>query len=201
MGTYVRFYTFLSQIFDYGNSSLEKRALFYKRLLPLLEFEREVNTVDLSKVVLTHHHLRNLGQRDLALGGTKPLPPTKPGEGSVQEKEKALLSQIISKLNDLFQGELTDEDKITYVGTVIKNKLLNSEKLQRQAASNTKEQFSSSPDLMPEQLDAVISSLDAHQSMSAQVVNDQTLQRRMLELLLNNFNLYEDLKARAGQAP
>ena len=51
---------------------------------------------------------------------------------------------------------------------------------------------------MPEQLDAVISSLDAHQSMSAQVVNDQTLQRRMLELLLNNFNLYEDLKTRAS---
>ena len=200
MGTYVRFYTFLSQIFDYGNSNLEKRAMFFKRLLPLLEFEREVNTVDLSKVVLTHHHLRNLGQRDLSLGGSKPLPPTKPGEGSVQEKEKALLSEIITKLNDLFQGELTDEDKIAYVGTVIKNKLLNSEKLQRQAASNTKEQFSSSPDLMPEQLDAVISSLDAHQSMSAQVVNDQTLQRRMLELLLNNFNLYEDLKARAGKA-
>lgn len=83
---------------------------------------------------------------------------------------------------------------------MIKNKLLNSEKLQRQAASNTKEQFSSSPDLMPEQLDAVIGSLDAHQTMSAQVVNDQTLQKRMLELLLNNFNLYEDLKARAGNA-
>ena len=59
MGTYVRFYIFLSQIYDYGNTSLEKRAMFYKRLLPLLEFEREVPTVDLSKVVLTHHTLRN----------------------------------------------------------------------------------------------------------------------------------------------
>ena len=39
-----------------------------------------------------------------------------------------------------------------------------------------------------------------YKAMSAQVVNDQTLQRRMLELLLNNFNLYEDLKARAGKA-
>ena len=58
--------------------------------------------------------------------------------------------------------------------------------------------LSSSPDLIPKQPDAVITSLDAHQSMSAQVVNDQTLQKRMLELLLNNFNLYEDLKARAG---
>ncbi|WP_413746143.1 hypothetical protein [Synechococcus sp. MIT S9507] len=200
MGTYVRFYTFLSQIFDYGNSSLEKRALFYKRLLPLLEFEREINTVDLSKVVLTHHNLRNLGERNLALGGSKTLPPSKPGGGSVNEKEKARLAEIISKLNDLFTGDLTDDDKLTYVGTVIKNKLLEDKALQSQAASNTKEQFSSSPDLMPKQLDAVIKSLDVHQSMSSQVVNDVSLQKRMLELLLGNLNLYEDLKARAGKA-
>jgi len=67
MGTYVRFYTFLCQIFDYGNTSLEKGAMFFKRLLPLLEFEREVPTVDLSKVLLTHHTLLNKGQRTLDL--------------------------------------------------------------------------------------------------------------------------------------
>jgi type I restriction enzyme R subunit len=40
LGAYLRLYTFLSQIFDYGNTGIEKRALFYKRLLPLLEFGR-----------------------------------------------------------------------------------------------------------------------------------------------------------------
>ena len=38
MGAFIRLYTFLSQIFDYGNTAIEKRAIFYKRLLPLLEF-------------------------------------------------------------------------------------------------------------------------------------------------------------------
>ena len=38
MGAYIRLYTFLSQIFDYGNTAIEKRAIFFKRLLPLLEF-------------------------------------------------------------------------------------------------------------------------------------------------------------------
>jgi type I restriction enzyme R subunit len=99
MGTYVRFYTFLSQIFDYANTGLEKRAMFYKRLLPLLEFEREVNTVDLSKVVLTHHHLRNLGEKkvDLEQGEAIPIPGMAPGGGSVQDKQKALLSEIIAR--------------------------------------------------------------------------------------------------------
>ena len=40
MGAFLRLYTFLSQVFDYGNTDIEKRAIFYKRLLPLLEFGR-----------------------------------------------------------------------------------------------------------------------------------------------------------------
>src|SRR5690606_38919288 len=59
MGTYVRLYTFLSQIFDYGNTAIEKRAIFYKHLIRLLEFGREREGIDLSKVVLTHHNLRD----------------------------------------------------------------------------------------------------------------------------------------------
>jgi hypothetical protein len=59
MGAFVRLYTFLSQIFDYGNTAIEKRAIFYKRLLPLLEFGREREGIDLSKVKLTHHTLKN----------------------------------------------------------------------------------------------------------------------------------------------
>jgi type I restriction enzyme, R subunit len=203
MGTYVRFYTFLCQIFDYGNTALEKRAMFFKRLLPLLEFEREVPTVDLSKVVLTHHTLRNKGQKklDLAQGEAVPLTGLAPGGGSVQDKDKALLSEIIAKLNDLFTGELTDDDKVGYVGTVIRNKLLESKTLQQQAASNSKEQFASSPDLARAQQDAIIDALDAHQAMSSQALNSPDLQRRMLELLLGNFNLWEGLRDRATTTP
>jgi hypothetical protein len=68
--------TLSSPIFAYANTGLEGREIFYKALLPLLEFEREINTVDLSKVVLTHHHLRNLGTKklDLTLGDGLPIP-------------------------------------------------------------------------------------------------------------------------------
>jgi type I restriction enzyme, R subunit len=31
-GAFVRLYTFLSQIFDYGNTAIEKRAMFFRRL-------------------------------------------------------------------------------------------------------------------------------------------------------------------------
>ena len=63
-----RMYAFLSQIFDYGNTAIEKRFIFYKRLLPLLEFGREREGIDLSKVILTHHNLRDQGKRKIPLG-------------------------------------------------------------------------------------------------------------------------------------
>ena len=200
MGTYVRFYTFLCQIFDYGNTGLEKRAMFFKRLLPLLEFEREVPTVDLSKVVLTHHTLRNKGQRDLDLtqGDGERLAGLAPGSGSVQDKDKALLSEIISKLNELFTGELTEEDKVTYVRSVIRGKLLESTTLQQQASANSKEQFGSSPDLGNALMDAIISALDAHQTMSSQALGSVSIREGMKEILLNQTGLYEELRDRAA---
>ena len=199
MGTYVRFYTFLCQIFDYGNTGLEKRAMFYKRLLPLLEFEREVPTVDLSKVVLTHHTLRNKGQKklDLSQGEAVQLAGLAPGSGSVQDKEKTLLSAIIAKLNELFTGELTDDDKVGYVGSVIRTKLLENKELQQQALSNNREQFSNSPDLVRAHQNAIMDAWDAHQEMSTQALNNPDLQRKMLELLLGSFSLWEGLREKA----
>jgi type I restriction enzyme R subunit len=196
IGTYGRFYTFLSQIFDYANTGLEKRAMFYKALLPLLEFEREINTVDLSKVVLTHHHLRDLGTRklDLKQGDSPAIPGMDPGGGGVQDKNKVELAEIIAKLNELFIGELGDNDKLPYVCSVIRGKLLESATLSQQAAANSKKQFSNSPDLNKALLDAIIGALDAHQLMSTQALNSEAVREGMIDILLNHTNLYEDLR-------
>ena len=56
---------------DYGQTAVEKRAIFFKRLLPLLDFGREREGIDLSKVVLTHHKLKDQGKRTLALNESK----------------------------------------------------------------------------------------------------------------------------------
>jgi len=201
MGAFLRLYTFLSQIFDYGNTAIEKRAIFYRRLLPLLEFGRDREGVDLSKVVLTHHTLRNLGKRALPLneGDAPKLPPsTEVGSGKVQEKEGAYLREIIEKVNDLFEGELTENDKLVYVNNVIKGKLMESEKLRQQAANNTKEQFSNSPDLKAEILNAVMEALDAHTTMSTQALGSETLRLGLKDLLLNYAGLYEELRKKVG---
>lgn len=199
MAAYLRLYTFLSQIFDYGNTAIEKRAIFYKRLLPLLEFGREREGIDLSKIVLTHHYLKNQGKLAMRVseGPTPKLEPiTEAGSGAVQEKEKALLNEIIEKVNNLFDGELTDQDKLVYVNNVLKGKLLESETLRQQATNNTKEQFANSPDLKTELLNAIMGALDAHTSMSTQALNSENVQTGLKDILLNNARLYESLRAK-----
>ncbi len=201
MGVFLRLYTFLSQIFDYGNTAIEKRAIFYKRLLPLLEFGREREGIDLSKVVLTHHHLKNLGKHAMLLnvGETPKLEPiTEAGSGSVQEAQKAYMAELIQKLNDLFQGDLTDQDRLVYVNNVIKGKLLESETLRQQATNNTKEQFANSPDLKTELMNAIMGALDAHSVMSTQALNSTAVQGGIKDILLNHAHLYETLRAQAA---
>ena len=201
MGAFVRLYSFLSQIFDYGNTDIEKRFLFYKLLLPLLAFGRERDTVDLSKVTLTHHTLKNIGKQALTLGqGEKPkLPPIDgAGSGSAQDKEKGYLDEIIEKVNGLFEGELSDNDQLVYVNGVIKGKLLENETLIQQAANNSKEQFANSPDLSNALLNAIMDALDAHTSMSTQALDSQRVRDGLKDTLLGPAQLYEALRARSA---
>jgi phage antirepressor YoqD-like protein len=203
MGTFQRVYTFLSQIFDYGNTAIEGRNIFYRRLLPLLDFGREREEIDLSKVQLTHHTLKNKGKQAMLLGegDTPKLPPiTDIGSGSVQEKEKALLAEIIAKVNDLFEGELTEDDKLVYVNNVIKGKLLESEVLVQQASNNTKEQFSNSPDLANGILYAIMDALTAHSTMSKQALESEKVRSGLKDVLLGPARLYEALRARGEVA-
>ena len=201
MGAFQRMYAFLSQIFDYGNTAIEKRFIFFKRLLPLLEFGRERDGIDLSKVVLTHHTLKDRGKQGLVLQGDKyPTldPLTEAGGGEVREKEKAYLVDIIERVNDLFEGELTDDDRLVYVNNVIKGKLLESEVLAEQAANNSKEQFANSPDLNSELMNAIIDAFAAHTTMSTQALDSQRVRDGLKDILLGPAMLYEALR---GQRP
>ncbi|RWH84360.1 MAG: type I restriction endonuclease subunit R [Mesorhizobium sp.] len=202
MGAFVRLYAFMSQIFDYGNTAIESRHIFYRRLIPLLEFGRERQEIDVSGLVLTHHKLADKGKRTLALGGFgEPLQPIyDAGSGSVHEKQKALLAEIVAKLNDLFQGDVTDDDQLIYVNNVIKGKLMESETLAQQAANNTKEQFANSPHLSKSILDAIIDAFEAHTTMSKQALDSAKIREGLKDVLLGPGQLWEELRQRRDEA-
>ena len=200
LGSYIRVYEFLAQMFDYGSTEFEKLYLFAKMLLPLLDYGRERDGVDLSALRLTHHKMRDLGQQKLNLGrGDAPTealtPVTETGSGQVQDKHKLRLAEIIQAINELFEGEVTDGDAVAYVDGVLKTKLLESDTLRAQAAANTKEQFANSPNLQDELMKAIMDAMAAHQTMSKQALGSETVQAGILSALLGPGALWETLRS------
>jgi type I restriction enzyme R subunit len=203
IGAFQRLYSFLSQIFDYGNTAIEKRYLFFKALLPLLEFGREREVIAYSALTLTHYGLKNKGQRHLGLGGDgiRLKPAEYVGSAQVRDHEKALLDEIIARVNELFQGELSDDDKLVYVNNVLKTKLLESAILYQQAMSNSKEQFAGSPDLTDGILNAIMDAFDAHSAMSKQALDSAKIRDGLRDILLGPAQLYETLRKRPELRP
>src|SRR6185312_8826215 len=101
----------------------------------------------------------------------------------------------------LFQGDLTENDKLSYVNNVIKGKLLESETLIQQATSNTKEQFANSPDLGKELMNAIMDALAAHTAMSTQALDSEGVRRGIRDVLLGPAQLYESLRQKGGAPP
>jgi type I restriction enzyme R subunit len=178
-------------------TAIETRAIFYRRLLPLLEFGREREEIDLSKVVLTRHRLYPGPGAPMVLKdgpGPKLDPAGEVGSGEAREKTKIQMAALIEHLNELFGVDTTEQDQLVYVNHVLKGKLLESQVLQQQAASNTKEQFATSPDLNAELLNAIMSALDAHTSMSTKALNSPRIQAGLKDILLNHAALWETLR-------
>ncbi|MBT9486759.1 MAG: type I restriction endonuclease subunit R [Rubrivivax sp.] len=203
IAAYVRIYGFLSQIFDYGNSDVEKRSIFFRLLHPLLNFGREREGVDLSALKLTAYTIKSLGNPTLNLAVGEPeklYVVDEVGTGQVQDKTKIALAELIAKVNDLFEGDLTPGDKLVYVNDVIKGKLMESEKLAEQAANNTKEQFNNSPDLDKELEGAIMDALAAHSAMSKQALQSAALRADLKAVLLGAGKLWEGLRQKASGA-
>ena len=189
--SFTRTYEFLSQIVDYDSHDLEKLSLFARHLAPLLREEAaDDDPIDLSSVALSHYRLSKIKQQDLELveEGAQGLRPGKAiGTGKPHAKEEAWLSEIISRLNQLFLTDgLTDQDLINYAYT-IRDKIRENETVMHQIANNAPEQallgdFAGALD------DAVMESGEAHRNQMMQYLNSKELQagfqRVVFDLLL-----------------
>jgi type I restriction enzyme R subunit len=189
LATFVRMYDFLSQIINYGDTELESRNIFFRHLIPLLKTENLSDAIDLSKVQLSHYRLKHLGQQNLPLGSTPPgdesllAPISEAGSGVGRDPAKALLQEIIVRMNEVFEGEVTDADALTFAYGV-RDKILENPALQEQARHNSKEQFALG-DFQNDLLKAVIGSLDSYQDKAGQVLSNDKTRAAFSSILLD----------------
>lgn len=177
LGTYVRFYEFMSQIVDYDNKELEKLSLYARHLRPMLREALLVDdSIDLNNVELSHYRLSKIRQQDLGLWeNSDDQYGLKPGEAlgtaKAKNKQEEFLSQIINRLNELFiTDQLTEKDLVNYAYT-IRDKVSENELVMNQIRNNTPEQallgdFAKAVD------NAVMDSSEAHQNQMTQVMSD-----------------------------
>jgi type I restriction enzyme R subunit len=187
LGTFVRFYEFMSQIVDYDDKGLEKLSLYARNLRPMLrEAAVEEDQIDLKHVVLSHYRLSKIRQQDIQLkedaAGYELEPGDSMGTAKAKDPKEEFLSQIISRLNELFiTDELTDADMVNYANTV-KDKVMENELVMRQINENSAEQamlgdFSRAMD------DAIMSSGSAHQNQMIQLLSDPAKSARFGKLV------------------
>jgi type I restriction enzyme, R subunit len=176
LGTFVRFYEFMSQIVDYDDSSLEKLSLYARHLRPMLREDASgEDDIDLNNVVLSHYRVAKIRQQDLKLEENRPDYKLEPGEGLGTAKphdlKEEFLSQIIQRLNEVFVADqLTSQDMVNYAYT-IRDKVGENSNVMQQLENNAPEQallgdFSKAVD------DAIMDSSAAHQNQMMQLLSD-----------------------------
>lgn len=201
VGTFVRVYDFMSQVIDYGDPDLEKRAIYLRLLERMIRPDNYTADVDLSDVTLVGVKQIDKGAADISLGDTKTglKGITAAGSRAKRDPKMVALDAVIERLNDLFgAAAFTADQKVTFVEGLLRT-LLAQDTLVQQAKVNTKKQFLESPDLTDGIVDAVADNQGAHSKMSDVFFTDDRTRNEIVRLV--GVMLYEWAVAANGDPP
>jgi len=193
LGTFVRFYEFMSQIVDYDDKALEKLSLYARNLRPLLrEAVVDEDDIDLSNVELSHYRLTAIRQQHIKLQedaeGYALEPSDSVGSAKPKDKQEEFLSRIIERLNEIFVTDnLSDKDMVNYLHTIT-DKMSENAVVMKQIANNTAEQAMLGD--FPKAVDeAIMDSSEAHQNLMMQLLSNPNSARAFYTMV---FELLRD---------
>lgn len=200
MGSYIKAYAFLSQIYEYNNPAIEIRADFYWFLTRLLSFSASQEDIDLEGVKLSHYQLKSQKNQTIPLTGDKTptlKPGTEPTGPGIGEPQKAPLTEILEKFNELFGSNLTEDDRIDFINRLIKSGLMESQDLINQAGKYPAHQFAASKNLKDKLKEIVLKSVlgnHQHKEISINILNDDELFKNFIKYLVEDAGLYQELR-------
>jgi len=142
LASFVRIYSFLSQIMPFQDVELEKLYTFGRLLLSILPKADYTERLKLDdEVALQYYRLQKIAEGDLVLQvqGEDYLDPITEAGIKRSKEEKDKLSNIISILNDRFGTDFTDADRLYF--EQIEQALFENEELKLRAQSNPLENF------------------------------------------------------------
>ncbi|MDD3626918.1 MAG: type I restriction endonuclease [bacterium] len=169
--SYVRLYSFLSQIMPFMDVDLEKLYSFSRFLLTKLPRVDYTERLKLdNEVALEYYRLQKIGEGDLVLQvqGEHELGPVTEAGISKPKDEKDKLSNIINLLNEKYGFDFTDQDRLYF--EQIEQALYENEELKVRAKNNPLENFKYAFDEIFIQI--LIDRMDANQEIFEKIMGD-----------------------------
>jgi type I restriction enzyme R subunit len=179
---FVRMYEFLSQINSYEDTDLEKLSAYCRGLSPQLVTVSIDNQIDLTDVELTHYSIKNKKSHNVSLEAEK-IDPSKSGTAGATDPKTDSIENIVNQLNDLFAGDLTDDDMVNFARTIT-DKVSENELVMTQLKNNTREQAGLTDFPQALQL-AVAQAMEQHNNMATQVLGQEKVRNMFGEIVLD----------------
>jgi len=176
---YVRAYSFLSQVVDFGDVGLEALYLTSRALITLLPAVDGGGTLDLgSEVQLTHLRLEQTSSGRITPDeGSGPLVGISDGKGPREDPDKERLSTIIGVLNERFGTMLGTADQLFF--DQLEATWLADEQLVAQARANPIENFRLV--FNDTFIRSIVSRMDDNQNLFRQILDDETFKSVVME--------------------
>ncbi|MEJ6981757.1 DEAD/DEAH box helicase family protein [Pedobacter sp. P351] len=188
--SFVRLYSFLTQIMPFKDVGLEKLYTYGKFLLRTLPRNSSDRFKLGDEVSLEYYRLQRISETNIALEplGEYGLDGSNESGIRMNKEERAALSEIIEVLNKRFSTEFGDADKLFF--DQIEAELIADSKLVQQARSNTIENFKFGFDDIF--MDKLIGRMEQNQDIFSKMMDDQEfgglVRSYMLKKVYNSLN-------------
>lgn len=181
--TFVRTYSFLTQVMPFTDVELEKLYTYGRFLLKKLPRRNQNDRFQLGdEVSLEYYRLQKVAEQNIVMEPKGEYGLEGGNEAGIRmtKEERAALSEIITVINKRFGTEFTTADKLLF--DQIEEDMVADEQLAAQAKSNTIDNFKFG--FKEAALDKFISRMDQNQDIFARMMDDQDFNGLVMEYLL-----------------
>jgi len=187
--SFIKWYGYISQVCRMFDKEMQKEYVFCSYLLRLLPNE-STEMMDLDGALkLEFYKLEQTFKGAIALKKEGGVYEPSDGKGSASPEAKEPLEEVIERINQLFNGNFTDADRVVLYA--LHDRLKDDKKLRKVAKSSDPQVFAES--IFPKTFDAVaqdcyVEQTEAFSSMFQNKSKYQAIASALAEILYREFN-------------
>jgi type I restriction enzyme R subunit len=174
LDSFTKTYDFLSQLYNYEDTDIEKKSIFFRLLAREVRGNSPREGIDLSGVELTRLGLKKLTQVKIDLTGEdgELNPITGVGTGRPHDPVTTTMKEAIEQMNSIFDDPDLSSGDSEGIVAYVSAKAREDSTIQKQAKANSMEQFLDSPDLMAVMLTALFTAQGNFSTMTKELAED-----------------------------